>query len=527
MGEDGRERRPFRVPVVRRRWPQLGIAAACAVVLVIAAYFVVTTTNGCASGLHRAGPLDECVGVTDGPGEFGLSDGQSGFDGSLRVVQDKIAAENARVRRISREQNKPYVSIAYFSPLTVAKPDTTTIEAVRRGLEGTYVSQLRANADGREEWGGNLPLIQVLLANPGSRSAQWEPVVEQLRQLAEPEENGRLVAVTGLGQSLAGTRDAINRLSQHGIPMVGAIITADKFATDPAAAEAKGLLRVAPPNSAQAGALVKRLEETQLALVVWDRNEDEVFARDLANAYEAAYQQRGGKLARGEPFDSAQLATANTFPAMVPNICLKRPDVILFAGRLRELKPFLNALSSRSCTELKMRVLITDSVVDVGGDPEIQRSLESGITLEYSQLAAPEAWRAAPQYFPRRSTEYFIPGSTATAVFQQEFPGESIDDGLAIVTFDALGVAITAARRAVHNNKFGEKLPSADGVAAEFDRMSDTGAVDGASGWLSFDTETGRPDSKALLVFRVTKEIGRPVSSVPVVISETGTPYLP
>ncbi|MGW5645962.1 hypothetical protein ACWEV3_00575 [Saccharopolyspora sp. NPDC003752] len=223
MGEDGRQRRPFHVPVVRRRWPQLGIAAACAVVLVVAAYFVVTTTSGCASGLHRTGPLDECIGVTDGPGEFGLSDGRGGFDGSLRVVQDKIAAENARVRRISREQNKPYVSIAYFSPLTVAKPDTTTIEAVRRGLEGTYVSQLRANADGREEWGGNLPLIQVLLANPGSRSAQWEPVVEQLRQLAEPEENGRLVAVTGLGQSLAGTRDAINRLSQHRIPMVGAI----------------------------------------------------------------------------------------------------------------------------------------------------------------------------------------------------------------------------------------------------------------------------------------------------------------
>ncbi len=349
-----------------------------------------------------------------------------------------------------------------------------------------------------------------------------------MQERAESVGNGRLVAVTGLGQSLAGTRDAINTLAQQGIPMVGAIITADRFSVDPAAPEVRGLLRVAPTNSAQAGALVKRLEDTKRAMVVWDRNPDEVFSGDLAAAYERLYQQHGRQLRRGEPFDSAQLATANTFPAMIPNICQIQPDAILFAGRLRELKPFLNALASRSCMELPMRVLITDSVIDIGGDSEVQRSLESGITLEYTQLAAPQAWDAAPQYFSRRSVEYFKLGSTATAVFQQEFPGESIDDGLAITAFDAFGVAATAARRAVQYNKVAEKLPSAREVAAQFDRMHDRGgAVDGASGWLSFDPLTGRPDSKALLVVEVTKEPGQPVRSVPSVISENGAPYLP
>ncbi|MCA1694739.1 MAG: ABC transporter substrate-binding protein, partial [Actinobacteria bacterium] len=50
-----------------------------------------------------------------------------------------------------------------------------------------------------------------------------------------------------------------------------------------------------------------------------------------------------------EEYSSALVGSANEFLQMVPNICLRKPDVVYFAGRSKELKDFLVELAKNPC----------------------------------------------------------------------------------------------------------------------------------------------------------------------------------
>src|SRR5216683_7434077 len=226
-GADVSRRGAKRIPPRRRLRARVLLTAALVVVLLIGAlagarWYV---ARSCGSGVQRAGPAGQCVGVTDGSVIFAAY---------LKSVEQKIRAENAWVTGA----HKPFVSIGYLIPMTVTAADSESQDAVRHQLEGAYLGQYEANHSAAD---GKGPLIRLLLANDGSQAAYWAPVVKELEQRQGSPDH--VVAVAGLGPSIQNTVNAVTQLGAIGIPIVGATITGNNLEDYP------GLVRVAPSNT--------------------------------------------------------------------------------------------------------------------------------------------------------------------------------------------------------------------------------------------------------------------------------------
>jgi ABC-type branched-subunit amino acid transport system substrate-binding protein len=470
-------------------WKWAKIAAVVLVLALIAGAVavIVIQRSRCADGVSKEGPRNECVGVTDGSYVFAEE---------LHQAEEKIRIENQWVL----DQGKEYVNIAYFEPMTLIDNDVTTYTAVRHGLEGAYLSQRRANRT--NEWNGDKPLFRLLLANPGSQARQWKPVVEQIINGTGPTD--RIAAVAGLGQSIGGTPDAVKQLSEHSMIMVGSVITADLFS------DIDNLARVVPTNTNEVSAIVEHLKaDTKRAMLVTDTNKADPFATNLGDLFRNMYPGDGRVLV--EPTEEYQSSDAgpSSFSGIAPEICFAKPDVIFFAGRFRDLKRLLDALALRPCPTTRMRIITGDTVVDLSTDEQVRRNLAKNIQLEHLHLADWHAWTGTAQgFFISRSTEYFTEQS-GEGYFLSEFPGESRDDGLAILAFDAVGTAMSAVRR----NR-------------DFTRLHGQSAVPGASGYVSLDS--GDPERKAMSVLTLTAAPGDSTTTVGrQVISCAGTPFLP
>lgn len=499
------------------------LAVACVVVLVagVIAYVKWRSEHAEQQAEHAKWQAEHCaagIARVEGGECIGLTDGSFAFDEKeLGPVMDRIEKENDRVL----QTGEPYVSIAYFAPMTVApEADTVTAVSTRNSLQGAHLAQLRANFT--RELDGALPLIRLLPANPGSRAEHWEPVV---RQIVQAQETERLVAVAGLGQSHGTTAAAIGELAEHRIPMVGATITADFFTEAEERGEFIGLMRVAPSNSDQIKAIVQRLHDTRRAMLVQDINQSDLLAKDLADAFNSEYPQSGRQLTPTENYDSSR-GTANTFPSMVRNICISRPDAIFFSGRYHDLTLLMEALRGRPCDDLNLRILTLDSVVDIAGVQEVRNSLAPNTSLEYTHLSSPLAWRVKPEAFDPAAVRYFDDN------YGETFPDDrNAGDGMAITSYDAMAVAITAARRSASGPEAGAPV-TANAVAEQFLQMKSANAVAGASGWLSFETSDsggagdrhrGHPEAKAFSVFTFTEGDPRHLQDIlPEVVSATG-----
>ncbi len=153
----------------------------------------------------------QCVGLAGDRFRFSahLTDVQPRTAAALREVERTIAATNERVRR-----NPAYVSVVFLSPLT-----NTTL-----GGYDTAVEELRGLALAQREATGDPVPIRLLLANAGDRMDHGLRAAELI---ADARDRERIVAVTGLGVSREGTRQAIQRLAEAGIPTVGTLRTAE------------------------------------------------------------------------------------------------------------------------------------------------------------------------------------------------------------------------------------------------------------------------------------------------------------
>lgn len=470
-----------------RKWVKIAAVVVVLVVIAGGIVYFVRQSSQCADGVSKHGPRDECVGLTDGSYVYAEE---------LRTPVAKIRAENEWVLAQGRE----YVNIAYFEPMTLIDNDVITYTAVRHLLEGAYLSQRRANRT--NEWNGEKPLIRLLLANPGSQARQWEPVVDQIVNGSGPTD--KVAAVAGLGQSVGGTLDATKRLSEHKMIMVGQVITADTFS------DVDRLARVVPTNTNEISALVEHLKaDTKRALLVQDINRDDKFATNFGQVFKKFYPGEGRVVI--EPTEEYESSDENEsdFRRIAPEICVANPDAILFAGRFRDLTRFLDVLAHRPCLQVRMRILTGDTIVDVAGNERIRRALGANIQIEHLHLADWHAW-GLPTWDPalNQATAYFTKPS-GEGTFRGEFPGESLDDGLAVLAFDAVGTAASAVRE-----------------GADFTRLHDQSAIAGASGWISLNS--GDPDRKAMSLLTLTAEPDATTTNIArKVTSCTGTPFQP
>ncbi|WP_050502283.1 ABC transporter substrate-binding protein [Streptomyces monomycini] len=372
-----------------RRWLRAAVAVAVAGTLGVGGYWVYDRAfERCADGVREQGPRDECVGVTDGSYEF---------DAALRGISRQILAENRRVAA----SGKPWVSVAYLQPMTTGPGDRGR-DSIRRELEGAYLAQRELN-DPRRGGRGDSPQIKLLLANSGAGSAQWEPLVEQLKEMKDGDQH--LVAVAGLGQSRRTTQQAVDALREARIPMMGSTVTADAMNRP----GQTGFWRVAATNSDQASAAVRYLRTLQnrpgqqrpyRVTTIKDRSEQDTYSTSLSRSFTAAAARHHLKVTdMGLAYSSADPATANAFSSLADRVCADPPDAVYFAGRGRALRVFIEAMAAagRRCPTT---VVTADDVVGVFDVPESHASRQafrevwerSRVTVHHTVLAHPDQW---------------------------------------------------------------------------------------------------------------------------------------
>ncbi|MFD3540266.1 branched-chain amino acid ABC transporter substrate-binding protein [Streptomyces sp. NPDC058662] len=468
----------------RLEWPlhvvrRVALATAAAVTLVAALWLGVGWLQErqarCADGVVEQGPADECVGVTDGSYVFAPH---------LDAVSAKIEEENRRV--LADGAKEPYVSVAYLTSFTTTAEDSNSAEGVRRELQGAYLAQYRHNR-------GDLaatPKIRLLIANAGSRSAQWKHTVDAL--IARKDSPDRLVAVAGLGPSTKENLAAIERLSAHGLAMVGATMTATNIQG------INGFVRVAPTNEdeAYAGAAYLKRHGVATAVVIQDVAEGNLYASTLGTAFTKAFPE-GDKhrlVAERMTYDSSvSSAWQNELRYMPGQLCQQRPQLVYFAGRGLHLTHFLDALSNRSCTDQQFTLFAGDDTTNLS-PAQLAHAAETGIQVLYTGLSHPDMYRAAPQAVSAPSAKNFQPGG----LLDQWFPHDPREDGGALMGHDA----VLAAAHGIQMSARWQGQVVGDAVARMFHQMDGTQQVAGASGFISFQNN-GNPRNKAVPILRL------------------------
>lgn len=497
-------------PVPRWRYIAAGIVALLLVGGGVT-FFLRPESTDCAEGVKK-------VEAAGGTRCVGLTDGSYPFTKDLRNVSRSIEKENQRVtREAAKTDGTPYVSIVYLLGMAPGRGDSNTTESVRHELEGAYTAQYEVN---HHRGHGHTPQIRLLLGDVGNEEAQRDYTLSQIKARRGTD---RIVAAAGLGTSLTGTNAMISKLSKLDIAAFGSVITADELE------KTGGLVRVAAPNADEAAAAVQFLESKEHAkdkvLIVQDANEQDLYTKTLGSRFGAELPK--GRLAAPEPmqYDSSKSQLATYFSNQMPNLCLKRPGVVYFAGRGRDLPDFLAPLANRQCKSEQITVLSGDDVsqaAQAAGFNDVKQALRNGnIKLLFTGLAHPGAWTKAPQYFDQNAIVPFRPGGTFTTTFKDD----SLDDGQAIMGYDAVLTAVTTIRKAVPLENSHQEIKR-DAVLQMLTTLNDTNAVPGASGWISL-RNNGSPKDKAIPIIEIasngtTRTVGVTSSNV-----GNGHPYIP
>ncbi|MGH3885839.1 MAG: hypothetical protein ACRDSZ_04585 [Pseudonocardiaceae bacterium] len=486
----------------KRKWIGLVIA-----VLVLAAglgwggYQVFHACGWLGSGVYRVD--GECVGVTDG---------SYLFDPAFEQVQKKIADENAWVRA-----QPVYVTVALLNPLTATPTSALSTEEILEQLEGAYTAQYQANHTSAV--GDSGPPVQLVLANEGSTEDQWQPVVDQLVEMAGQEDNP-LVAVVGLGLSIAQTKQGAQELSRHGIPMVGAIIAADGFDHN----QIPGLIRVSPTSQDYARSLRGHLDsrdDLRSAILVSDSNSDsnsDLFTRTLRDAFRenmADLIKFPDQIFTGGGFPTN--ASPGVFATITPNICAAAAqglEVILYAGRRGDLDGFLEALENRVCQNTPLTVMTAGIKYDVYSGRE-QQLRAKNLTVVFSARTDARGWGANVPGTPGGYPAFL------QAFTEAGFNLGHLEDDRAILTHDAVLTAAKAVRLAAPGAS-PPGAPTARDVVGQLLNLNSLNSVPAAGGTLSFSFRgpgTGNPQNKPILVFEFP-------SSTPNLPHQVGPTYL-
>ncbi|MFE6779610.1 ABC transporter substrate-binding protein [Streptomyces sp. NPDC057702] len=492
---------PTRPPVRWRLWALVAVvcAAALAVTLPLAGERWWPSERRCAPGVTQRGPGQECVGVTDGSYVYGAE---------FAEVSAKIREENERVARSGED----WVSIAYTEPMTRRSgsfaPSDRSPEVTRQAIEGAYLAQVELNRGGGH---GRTPQIKLLLANSGQGGEQWRPLVEQLVELARDGDH-RLVAVAGFGQSVATTKQAVDALRAAEIPMVGSTVAADDLSTpDPT------FFRVSSPNADQTAVAADYLRGRQARGaridVVKDIKRDDTYNQSLGADFARAAKAARLRLETpdGHRFVSGSPSAANTLADIADTVCRpeRRLDAVYFAGRGRELKLFVEALTSpgRDCP---LTVLSGSSALGVFYDPPVTGSdavggdvlarwrASKGLRVLYTAYAHPEG---AARVYPTRAAN---PYPAFADAYDLAFGGDrELRSGQAMMGHDSVLALGTAIRDAAGPR--GADEVDAAGVRNMLLQIGQSGPLPGLSGPIAFDAK-GNPHRKPMALVELRPE---------------------
>ncbi|HEY9472505.1 MAG TPA: hypothetical protein VIS06_01505, partial [Mycobacteriales bacterium] len=380
-------------------------------------------------------------------------------------------------------------TVALLTPLTSSTVSNVSIERIRSQLEGAYVAQHTANS------GGINPRIRLVLANMGSQEQAWEAVVGQLAGMADGSDH--LVTAIGMGVSSQPTVRAAKALAGHGIPVVGAVITADGLNTTATGlgGPIPGLTRVNTSVGDELAVIADHLgrnrPDLHTALLVSDENSSDLYTaalqRDFTTTGLSRYWVDGGRVV--QPYDGTPgtPGTDAQFRAIVSNLCgVNPPDMVFYAGRASLLPTFVARLRQRNCARDRTVTVVTGSdASDLAAGLPRPNAVDAPVTVIYAPLADPAA--LADRRFNPDLAQYQRFANTFTRV--SGFTADDLADGWAIMTHDAMLAATIAIGRATGQSS---QLPGPGDVRSLlYLSNSPTTSVPGAGGTFTFDPRTG------------------------------------
>jgi hypothetical protein len=505
-------------------------AFASAAVVTVAGFTVVEWATApeleCGAGMVVNASSSACIGVnlTGGP----ISKDQP--DRLSQLVAD-VEDNNATVSGTN------YVSIVLLLNLSpVENVDTASYDGVYRSIEGALTAVWRANhtaAFSGSPVPGEEPKVKLFLTNMGSENADWEQAVDQVAANAEAN---HITSVVGLGQSTDNTRKAVRKLTTtHRIPVIGATVTGDSMNVDIADNQTllNGFFRVSPTNSDTVAAAVRYITEglriplDKVAIV-----EDTVASDDyVSTLVQAAHTHFG--TAHRFPFTSPDInadtqaraeSLRGQFGYLSINLCAAAPEVVYFAGRGADIGTFVRTWieSGTECGNRPLIVLTGDDGIQAVHDDAVAKAVgdpRATVKVRYTGLASPGKWgdcAAGPDFAAERAAYHQFEaaftgdpscGTDISSTDNAErlaYPVGDLDNGQAILTHDAAGLAATAARRT--------------GTSALSDPMSQIGVLQqtrcrtvfyGASGIIQFSADRryyGNPIGAVLPILDITKD---------------------
>jgi ABC-type branched-subunit amino acid transport system substrate-binding protein len=465
---------------LRRHWIT---SLLIAVVLLIGFGYLTwwSQSQKCGRGMTPTGSPYACVGLDLDSTAFRDAD-------SLADLEHTIADNNRAI-------SEPFATIVVLQDWTTdPKSESVTLREQRHDIEGVITAVSRANDP---KASGAIPKIKLLLANYNLGASAWPQAVDAIKRARLSE---HIVAVTGIDQSLDTTRAAVASLSDAGIAVVSADATADNMnvAPSPGGKRSANFFRVAPTNTEEARVAAKYIEQHgyHKVLLVKDVNEGDSYAQTLANAFAINV-----KVDNTEPYRSQDkplsVATREQFMVKIfadmhSDICAIRPDLIYFAGRGVDLGYFLTALSSSGACGLGPLDVMAGDDADslVGG--RISTSGNLSFTVFYTAFAHVDEWSGFPP-----DSDYVKNYQDFVAAFtEQRFTDANLDDGEAMLSYDAVRVAISATKA----DPLAATEP--DSVTAFLIGIHCHNYVPGASGPIAFDLD-GNPIDKAMPILQL------------------------
>ena len=385
----------------------------------------------------------------------------------LRDVEENIHHTNTEVTRTGR-----HLTIVYLSTLTPG--DVEGLQSELENLRGIEVAQSEAKS--------YLP-VRVLLANAGAGMDHGRAAAESIARAASRDKT--LVAVVGMGISREGTRQAMLRLDQARIPIIGTTISA----TDLAENTTPYYHQAGPTNKREATVsahYAAKVLKAKHAVIYYLGDEDDLYSTDLRTQAQAAFTKEGMSTEE-HPYKGK---TGVDVSMLGRHACsIGRDAVAFYAGRAEGLNGFLSGLRN-TCNGNFPKIISGDDATRFMLTGKL--AIIPGLPLYYVSFGSSLAWGPECKDTPRQVGFY---------VGYLKHYGNACPntwDGNAIMAYDSFHLFDQAVQNAPRDVK---GAPSAEGVLFGLAKIGGNGSLSGASGRIDFGT-SGRsvPINKAVLI---------------------------
>jgi eukaryotic-like serine/threonine-protein kinase len=442
------------------------------------------SSGATAFGANRSddGPLMSQAAAAFAAGNVGSAQSlwQAASNKATNDAEPLIYLENQRVKT----SGAPYITLIVGTMLTGSND---RIQVGHDSLQGAYVAQKQFNANNGALLGG--VQVRLLIANSGSDDVNGvKAVANQIVEAAQKDKT--IVGVMGWpysGQSV----NAVNILGPAKIPMVSSTASSNQLSNI-----SPYFFRVAPPDKSQAavGALYakQKLHATNVALFV---DQSDAYSSSLANGFNQQFTQAGGKVTE----INYTVGKASTISSAMQQVLSSnpQPDLIYFAGYSSDVGTLLTNLPESS----KLQVLGGDALYNLAGYPGVGAKFNR---LRFTAFSYPDQWnvlgKAAQQ--PAFYKDYPATFNPNNAHIGNPY-GFTRAGYNVVLAYDATLAVLNGSKNGLGGQTQGltpEKLKT--GLAS----ITGSKAIQGASGQIAFDPNTGDPVNKVVLILAVSQD---------------------